>query len=370
MVSAVVLSRGPPCASFYGKPSRKPGLKGGSCGQTLTLKLKETRQEGPSARLSLCACARVCVSVCAPATCLPAGLRRSSHFFLSFSSRIRGRSERERGKERRALLRPAPAGPEPPRVGRAAGEGRPCGGGSGGRRSARGAPARLLRSLARSLGRWQLRSARAAAMSEVRLSPRGESGEGAPLAFACRLQETSSFGAGGAGKRAPKLAQIGRSKCGKSGGEGGGRRPPQEPLCNFASRAGGLKREGESDRGLGVDFPPGGLLPRIAPLPPAQPNLGDASRERKAHHPLLLRWGASKRGGAQPNVKEERWWLQKTCGGQFPRVGRWVEVKIEQSGSTTPKVGTRAITNFGGSVRGGRNATTQRVWAAPFVAIW
>nr|APD70891.1 calcium/calmodulin-dependent protein kinase II inhibitor 2 [Crotalus scutulatus scutulatus]APD70902.1 calcium/calmodulin-dependent protein kinase II inhibitor 2 [Crotalus atrox]APD70926.1 calcium/calmodulin-dependent protein kinase II inhibitor 2 [Crotalus adamanteus] len=50
-------------------------------------------------------------------------------------------------------------------------------------------------------------------MSEVRLNPRGESGEGAPLAFACRLQETSSFGAGGAGKRAPKLAQIGRSKC-------------------------------------------------------------------------------------------------------------------------------------------------------------
>ncbi|XP_058017505.1 calcium/calmodulin-dependent protein kinase II inhibitor 1 [Ahaetulla prasina] len=50
-------------------------------------------------------------------------------------------------------------------------------------------------------------------MSEVQLSPRGEAGEGAPLGFACRLQDTSSFGPGGAAKRAPKLAQIGRSKC-------------------------------------------------------------------------------------------------------------------------------------------------------------
>ncbi|XP_026576641.1 calcium/calmodulin-dependent protein kinase II inhibitor 1 [Pseudonaja textilis] len=48
-------------------------------------------------------------------------------------------------------------------------------------------------------------------MSEVQLSPRGEAGEGQPLGFACRLQDTSGFG--GAGKRPPKLAQIGRSKC-------------------------------------------------------------------------------------------------------------------------------------------------------------
>ncbi|XP_070614330.1 calcium/calmodulin-dependent protein kinase II inhibitor 1 [Erythrolamprus reginae] len=53
-------------------------------------------------------------------------------------------------------------------------------------------------------------------MSEVQLSPGGEAGDGAPLGFACRLQDTSSFGPGAAGKRAPKLAQIGRSKCGKT----------------------------------------------------------------------------------------------------------------------------------------------------------
>ncbi|XP_063173426.1 calcium/calmodulin-dependent protein kinase II inhibitor 1-like [Candoia aspera] len=41
----------------------------------------------------------------------------------------------------------------------------------------------------------------------------GEAAEGAQLAFTCRLQDTSNFGGGGAGKRAPKLAQIGRSKC-------------------------------------------------------------------------------------------------------------------------------------------------------------
>ncbi|KAM6435548.1 calcium/calmodulin-dependent protein kinase II inhibitor 1 [Liasis olivaceus] len=43
----------------------------------------------------------------------------------------------------------------------------------------------------------------------------GDAAEGAQLAFTCRLQDTSHFGGagGGPGKRAPKLAQIGRSKC-------------------------------------------------------------------------------------------------------------------------------------------------------------
>lgn len=64
-------------------------------------------------------------------------------------------------------------------------------------------------------------------------------------------------------------------------------------------------------------------------------------------------------------VAAEDLWRTVSEGGQMGRSQGRAE-RLHQS-----QGGTGAIANFGGRcVRGGRNATTQRVWAAPFVAIW